>query len=89
MWKSPQLEMYQEGEAEAEDILSSTQLKKSDAMHCCSWSATYKEFVVTTIGTFNDALSTLEIWFFDETRMILSYTSLIHGGKDLSSCTRL
>jgi hypothetical protein len=40
-------------------------------------------------GTFNGALSMLEIRFFDESRMILGYTSLTHGGKDLSSCTRL
>jgi hypothetical protein len=38
---------------------------------------------------FNDALSTLEIWFFDESTMILDYTSLTHDGKDLSLCTRL
>jgi hypothetical protein len=31
----------------------------------------------------------LEIWFFDESRMILGYTSLTHDGKDLSLCTRL
>jgi hypothetical protein len=31
----------------------------------------------------------LEIWFFDESRMIPGYTSLIYGGKDLSLCTRL
>jgi hypothetical protein len=31
----------------------------------------------------------LEIWFFDESRMILVYTSLTHDGKDLSLCTRL
>jgi hypothetical protein len=35
-------------------------------------------------GTFNDALSTLEIWFFDESRMIPGYTSLTYDGKDLS-----
>jgi hypothetical protein len=58
-------------------------------MHCSIQHATYKEFVVTTTGTFNDALSMLEIWFFDESRMIPGYTSLIHGGKDLSLCTRL
>ena len=58
-------------------------------MHCCSRPATYKEFVVTTTVTFNDALSMLEIWFFDESRMIPSYTSLSHDGKDLSLCTRL
>jgi hypothetical protein len=38
---------------------------------------------------FNDAVSTLEIWFFDESRMILVYTSLTHDGKNLSLCTRL
>jgi hypothetical protein len=58
-------------------------------MYCSSRPATYKNFVVTTIGMFNDALSTLEIWFFNESRMISGYTSLIHGGKDLSLCTRL
>jgi hypothetical protein len=31
----------------------------------------------------------LEIWFFDEFRMIPGYTSLTHDGKDLSLCTRL
>jgi hypothetical protein len=40
-------------------------------------------------GTFNDDLSMLEIWFFDESRMIPGYTSLTDGGKDLSLCTRL
>jgi hypothetical protein len=53
------------------------------------WLATYKQFVVTTIGTFNDAISTLEILFFDESRMIPDYTSLSHDGKDFSLCTRL
>jgi hypothetical protein len=41
------------------------------------------------IGMFNDALSILEIWFFDESRMILVYTSSTHDGKDPSLCTRL
>jgi hypothetical protein len=72
-----------------QDISSSTQLRKSDAVHYCNRPATYKEFVITTIGTFNDALSMLEIWFFDKSRMILVYTSLTHDGKDLSLCTRL
>jgi hypothetical protein len=58
-------------------------------MYCSSRPATYKEFVVTTTGTFNNALSTLEIWFFDESRMIPGYTSLTHDGKDLLLCTRL
>jgi hypothetical protein len=43
------------------DNWSLTQLRKSDTMHYCSRPATYREFVVTTIGTFNDALSMLEI----------------------------
>jgi hypothetical protein len=64
-------------------------LRKSDAMYCSSRLATYKEFVVTTIGTFNDALSMLEIWFFDESRMTPGYTSLTRDGKGLSLCTRL
>jgi hypothetical protein len=38
---------------------------------------------------FNDALSMLEIWFFDESRMRLVCTSLIHDERGLSSCTRL
>jgi hypothetical protein len=41
------------------------------------------------IETFNDALSTLEIWFFDESRMKPSCTSLTCDGRGLSSCTRL
>jgi hypothetical protein len=65
-----------------QDILSLTQLRKSNAMCCSSRLATYKEFVVTTIGTFNDSLSMLEImleiWFFDESRMMPGYTSLTH-----------
>jgi hypothetical protein len=70
-----------------QDILSLTQQRKSDATYCSSWPATYKEFVITTTGTFNDALLTLEIWFFDEFRMIPDYTSSTHDGKDLSLCT--
>jgi hypothetical protein len=66
-----------------------TQLRKFDAMYFSSRSATYKEFVVTTTGMFNDALSTLEIWFFDESRIIPGYTSLTHDGRDLLLCTRL
>jgi hypothetical protein len=31
----------------------------------------------------------LEIWFFDEFRMISGYISLAHDGKDLSLCTRI
>jgi hypothetical protein len=58
-----------------QDISSLTQLRKSNAMHCSSRPATYKEFVVTMTGTFNDALSVLAIWFFGESRMILGYTS--------------
>jgi hypothetical protein len=40
-------------------------------------------------GMFNDALSMLEIWFFDESRMTPGYTSLTRDGKGLSSCTWL
>jgi hypothetical protein len=50
----------------AQDISNLTQLRKSDAMSCSSRPTTYKEFVVTTTGMFNDALSMFEIWFFDE-----------------------
>jgi hypothetical protein len=38
---------------------------------------------------FNNAVSMLEIWFFDESRIIPGYTSLTHDGKDLSLCTRI
>jgi hypothetical protein len=58
------------------DISSLTQLRKLDVTSCSSQLATYKESVVTTTGTFNDAFSTLETWFFDESRMKLDYTSL-------------
>jgi hypothetical protein len=40
-------------------------------------------------GTLNDALSKLEIWFFDESRMTPGYTSLTRDGKGLASSTRL
>jgi hypothetical protein len=72
-----------------QDSLNITQLRKSDAMHCCSRPVTYKDFVDTTIGMFNGALSMLEIWFFNESRMIPGYTSSAQDGKDLSLCTRL
>jgi hypothetical protein len=71
------------------NISSLTQQRKSDATYCSSQLATYKEFVVTTTGTFNDALSTLKIWLFNESRMILDYTSLNHDGKNLSLSTKL
>jgi hypothetical protein len=38
---------------------------------------------------FNDALSILEIWLFDKSRMIPGYISLTHDGKGLSLYTRL
>jgi hypothetical protein len=38
---------------------------------------------------FNDALSILEIWSFDESRMTSGYTSSICDGKGLSLCIRL
>jgi hypothetical protein len=58
-------------------------------MFCSSWPTTYKVSVVTTTGTFNDDLSTLEIWSFAASRMKLGCTSLIRDGMDPSSCTRL
>jgi hypothetical protein len=66
-----------------------TQLRKSDATSCSSQPATYKESVINTTRTFNDALSMLAIWFFAESRMTPGYTSLTHDGTGLSSCTRL
>jgi hypothetical protein len=38
---------------------------------------------------FNNNLSTLEIWSFTASRMRPGCTSLIHDGRDPSSCTRL
>jgi hypothetical protein len=72
-----------------QDISNSTQMRKSDAMSCSSRPTTYKESVITTTRTFNDSPSMLEIWFFDESRMTPSYTSLTHDAKGLSSCTWL
>jgi hypothetical protein len=71
------------------DISSLTQLRKFDAIYCCSWPATYKEFIITMTEMFNDALSTLEIWFFAESKMIPDYASSIRDGKDLSLCIEL
>jgi hypothetical protein len=72
-----------------QDISNLTQLRKSDATSCSSRPATYKESIITRTETFNDALSTLEDWFFDESRVKLGCTSLSHDGRGLSSCTRL
>jgi hypothetical protein len=72
-----------------QDILSLTQQRKSDATHYSSWPATYKEFVVTMTEKFNDALLMLEIWFFNESRMISGYTKLTQDGSDLLLCTGL
>jgi hypothetical protein len=58
-------------------------------MSCSSQPATYKQSVVTTTKTFNDALSMLEKWFFAESWMTSGYTSLTRDGKGLSLCTRL
>jgi hypothetical protein len=38
---------------------------------------------------FNDALLMLEIWFFNESRMISGYTKLTQDGSDLLLCTGL
>jgi hypothetical protein len=72
-----------------QDISNSTRQKKSDAMFYSNRPATYKASVVTTIGTFNDDLSTLEIWSFAASRTKPGYTSLIRDGRDPSSFTRL
>jgi hypothetical protein len=72
-----------------QDISNSTRQKKLDAMFCFSQPATCKESIVTTTKTFNDALSTLEIWSFAASRMKLGCISLIRDGRDPSSCTRL
>jgi hypothetical protein len=72
-----------------QDISNSTRQKKSDAMFCSSRPATYKASVVTTTGTFNDDLSTLEIRSFTTSRTKLGCTSLIRDGRELSLCTRL
>jgi hypothetical protein len=45
--------------------------------------------VVTLTLTFNDALSTLEVWFFDVSRMKPGCTSSIRDGRGPSSCIRL
>jgi hypothetical protein len=72
------------------DTARQLELDSTEEIRCNAlFVVTYKEFIITTTGTFNAALSTLEIWFFDESRMIPGYTSLTHGGKDLSPCTRL
>jgi hypothetical protein len=86
MWQPRQ---YEEGEAGDARHSNSTRQKKSDTIFCSSRPTTYKESVVTMIGTFNDAFSTLEIWFFDVSRMKPGCTSLIRDGRDPSSCTRL
>jgi hypothetical protein len=49
---------------------------------------TYKASV-TMIGTFNDDLSTLEIWFFAVFRTKLRCRSLTYDGRDPSSCIGL
>jgi hypothetical protein len=72
-----------------QDISNLTRQRKSDAMSCSSRPATYKESVVTTTETFNNVLSTLDIWSFVASRMKPGCTTLIHDGRDPSSCTRL
>jgi hypothetical protein len=47
------------------------------------------ESIITMIGTFNNAISTLEIWFFNVSRMKPGCTSLICDWRGPSSCTRL
>jgi hypothetical protein len=72
-----------------QDILSLIQQKNSDAMLCFSQLATYKASVITTTGTFKQELSTLVIWSFAASRTRPGCTSLIHDGRDPSSCSRL
>jgi hypothetical protein len=72
-----------------QDISNLIRQKMIDATFCSSRPATYKASVVTTTGTFNDALSTLEIWSFAVSRTKLGYTILIRNGRDFLLCTRL
>jgi hypothetical protein len=81
--------MYEEGEADSARHL---ELDSAEEIKCnvlLQSAATYKESVVTMIGTFNDAILLLETWFFDKSRMKPGYTSLTHDGRGSSSCTRL
>jgi hypothetical protein len=80
--------MFKEDEANTARQLELDSTEEIRCNDCCCRPVTYMEFVVTMIGTFNGALSILEIWFFDESRMIQGFTSLPHDGKDLSLCTR-
>jgi hypothetical protein len=81
--------MFEEGKADTARHLELDSTEKLDASSCSSRLATYKESIVTMTGTFNDALSMLEIWFFDESRMTPGYISLTRDWRGLSSCTRL
>jgi hypothetical protein len=89
MWKSSRLRCMKKVRLITQDISNFTQLRKLDATSCSSRPTTYKESVVITTGMFNDALSILEIWFFDVSRMKPGRTSLIRDGKGPSSCIRL
>jgi hypothetical protein len=84
MWKSPQLEMFEEGEADTARHLK-LNLAEEIRYNVLFLSARY----VQGVHRYNDALSILEIWFFDESRTTPGYTSLTRDGKDLSSSTRL
>jgi hypothetical protein len=89
MWKAPRLETFEEGKF---DIARHLELNSADEIRCnvLLQSARYlQESVITTTAMFNDTLSILEIWFFDESRMTPGYTSLTHDGRGLSSCIRL
>jgi hypothetical protein len=72
-----------------QDISNLIRLRKLDAMSCSSRPATYKESTITTTGTVNNVLSTLEIWSFVASKMEPGCTSLIRDGRDPSLCTRL
>jgi hypothetical protein len=89
MWQSPRLEMYEEGEA---DDARHLELDSAEEVRCnvlLQSPATYKASVFTMTGTFNNDLSILMIWSFATSRMRPGCTSLIHDGRDLSSCSRL
>jgi hypothetical protein len=89
MWKSPRLEMYEAGKADSARHLELDSARKSNATSCSSRPVTYKESVITMTRMFNDALSMLEIRFFDVSRMKPGCTSSIRDKRGLSSCTRL
>jgi hypothetical protein len=89
MWKSPRLEMFEEGDA---DTVRHLELDSIEEIKCnvLIQLARYLQGVLRYHDrNIQDALSMLEIWFFDESRMVPGSTSLTCEGKGLSFCTRL